>query len=48
MLSRAVAGVRQGTVVFALPGSVAAVRLALDKLVLSELGHIAALLRDPS
>lgn len=48
MLSRAVAGVRQGTVVFALPGSVAAVRLAMDKLVLSELGHIAALLRDPS
>lgn len=48
MLSRAVAGVRRGTAVFALPGSVGAVRLAMDKLILPELGHIAALLRGSS
>ena len=48
MLSRAVAGVRHETAVFALPGSVGAVRLAMDKLILPELGHIAALLRGPS
>jgi molybdenum cofactor biosynthesis protein B len=42
MLSRAVAGVRGQTVVFAVPGSTAAVRLALGKLILPELGHVAA------
>ena len=42
MLSRAVAGVVGKTVVFALPGSPAAVRLALDRLILPELGHILA------
>lgn len=46
MLSRALAGVRSSTVVFSLPGSTAAVELALDKLILPEMGHIAALLRD--
>jgi molybdenum cofactor biosynthesis protein B len=40
MLSRAVAGVRGGVVVFATPGSTAAVRLALEKLILPELGHV--------
>ena len=40
MLSRAVAGVIGGTVVFALPGSTAAVRLALEELILPQLGHI--------
>ena len=40
MLSRATAGVRNGTLVFALPGSPAGVRLALDKLILPELGHL--------
>jgi len=45
MLSRAVAGVRGSTVVFSLPGSTPAVRLALDRLILPELGHIVALLR---
>jgi molybdenum cofactor biosynthesis protein B len=42
MLSRAVAGVVGTAVVFALPGSPAAVRLALDELILPELGHIVA------
>jgi molybdopterin adenylyltransferase len=41
MLSRAVAGLYRGVVVFATPGSTAAVRLALEKLILPELGHLA-------
>jgi molybdenum cofactor biosynthesis protein B len=40
MLSRAVAGVFQGTVVFILPGSSNAVGLALDRLILPELAHV--------
>ena len=40
MLSRAVAGLARGVFVFALPGSVAAVELALDRLVLPELEHL--------
>jgi len=44
MLSRALAGVCRDTVVFSMPGSPAAVRLALNRLILPELGHIAALL----
>jgi len=40
MLSRAVAGLARGALVFALPGSVAAVELALDRLVLPELEHL--------
>jgi molybdenum cofactor biosynthesis protein B len=41
MLSRAVAGVtRDGMVVFAMPGSPAAVRLACERLVLPELSHL--------
>jgi len=40
MLSRAVAGTIAGRVVVALPGSEAAVRLALEKLLLPELGHL--------
>jgi len=40
MLSRAVAGTVAGRVVVALPGSEAAVRLALDKLLIPELGHL--------
>jgi molybdopterin adenylyltransferase len=40
MMSRAVAGVSQGCVIIALPGSPDAVRLALDKLILPELGHM--------
>lgn len=40
MLSRACAGVAKGRVIFVLPGSEAAVRLAMDQLILPELGHI--------
>ena len=41
MLSRAVAGVtKDGMAVFAMPGSPAAVRLACDRLILPELGHL--------
>ncbi|MCO5219857.1 MAG: MogA/MoaB family molybdenum cofactor biosynthesis protein [Thermomicrobiales bacterium] len=40
MLSRATAGVSNGTLIFALPGSTNAVRLALEKLIGPELGHI--------
>src|SRR5215472_11792688 len=40
MLSRAVAGTIAGRVVVALPGSEAAVRLAVEKLILPELGHL--------
>ena len=42
LLSRAVAGLSAGRVVFVIPGSSGAVRLALDKLILPELGHLAA------
>ncbi len=42
MLSRAVAGMARGRVMFSMPGSPDAVRLALQKLILPELGHIAA------
>lgn len=45
MLSRAVAGVFGGTAVFSMPGSTAAVQLALEKLILPELGHVVWLLR---
>jgi molybdenum cofactor biosynthesis protein B len=38
-LSRATAGVVQGALVFALPGSSQAVELAVSKLILPELGH---------
>jgi molybdenum cofactor biosynthesis protein B len=40
MLSRAVAGLHRGMVLFATPGSTGAVRLALEKLILPELGHL--------
>jgi molybdopterin adenylyltransferase len=43
MLSRAVAGLIQNTVIFALPGSPAACELALDMLILPELGHAVSL-----
>ena len=45
MLSRAVAGVARGRVVAALPGSTKAVELALEKLLLPELGHMVGLAR---
>jgi molybdenum cofactor biosynthesis protein B len=40
MLSRAVAGSAGGKAVFCIPGSLDAVRLCLDKLILPEAGHI--------
>jgi molybdenum cofactor biosynthesis protein B len=40
MLSRAQAGVRAGRLVFSLPGSPAACRLAMERLILPELGHM--------
>ena len=40
MLSRAVAGVTGGTLIVAMPGSTNAVRLALTKLIVPELGHL--------
>ena len=40
MLSRATAGVIGGVVVFLMPGSPKAVRLAMTRLILPELGHI--------
>jgi len=42
LLSRALGGIAAGRVVLALPGSRAAIELALEKLVLPELGHLAA------
>ena len=42
LLSRALAGIARGKVVFVLPGSKGAVQLALEKLILPELGHLAA------
>lgn len=44
MLSRAQAGVHRGRAVFSLPGSPAACRLALDRLILPELPHLVGLL----
>lgn len=41
MLSRAAAGVARGVLVFAMPGSSNAVRLAMEKLILPELPHLA-------
>ena len=38
-LSRALAGTARGALIFVLPGSPNAVRLALDRLILPELGH---------
>jgi molybdenum cofactor biosynthesis protein B len=40
MLSRAVAGAWQGRAVFSVPGSTAAVRLAWERLIGPELGHV--------
>jgi molybdenum cofactor biosynthesis protein B len=45
MMSRATAGVVSGVMVFACPGAEAAVRLALTKLILPELGHVVRELR---
>lgn len=41
MLSRAVAGVYRGRVIVSMPGSPDAVRLAMDRLVMPEISHLA-------
>ena len=43
MLSRAVAGTYRGLMVFSMPGSEPAVRLAMRRLILPELSHVAGL-----
>lgn len=45
MLSRAVAGVARGKLVFSLPGSTAAVELAMRRLIVPELTHLLGQLR---
>lgn len=40
MMSRASAGIYNGKIIFSIPGSLSAVRLALDKIILKEIGHI--------
>ena len=40
MMSRAIGGLAKGKVILSLPGSEAAVRLAMTKLILPELGHL--------
>jgi molybdopterin adenylyltransferase len=45
MLSRAVAGIAKGKLIFALPGSTKAVELAMSKLILPELPHLLRELR---
>jgi molybdenum cofactor biosynthesis protein B len=46
MMSRALAGVSHGKIVVALPGSPAACRLAMEKLLMPELGHMHHLLKS--
>ncbi|MGB3789118.1 MAG: molybdenum cofactor biosynthesis protein B [Phormidesmis sp.] len=43
--SRAIAGILQQTLIFSLPGSTKAVKLALEKLILPELQHLTSLLQ---
>ena len=45
MLSRAVAGLYQGKVIFSIPGSSGAVRLAMEALILPELSHLVGEIR---
>jgi molybdenum cofactor biosynthesis protein B len=45
MLSRAVAGVVRGKIVASMPGSTAAVELAMSRLLVPELGHLVKLAR---
>ena len=39
-MSRAIAGVAGGKVIICLPGSEGAVRLAVEKIILPEIGHM--------
>jgi molybdopterin adenylyltransferase len=45
MMSRALAGISNGRLIVALPGSPAACRLAMERLLIPELGHIGGLLK---
>lgn len=45
MLSRAVGGIAQGKLLFAMPGSTKAVELAMTQLILPEIGHLLSELR---
>ncbi|SFB17502.1 MULTISPECIES: molybdenum cofactor biosynthesis protein B [unclassified Bacillus (in: firmicutes)] len=45
ILSRAIAGVLNNTAIFATPGSTGAVKLAMTRLILPELGHVVKELR---
>ena len=47
MLSRAVAGIARGKIIFSMPGSTKAVELAMTKLILPELRHVLFELRKP-
>ena len=40
IMSRAIAGVTQGKVILCLPGSLGAATLAMDKIILPEIGHL--------
>jgi molybdenum cofactor biosynthesis protein B len=48
MASRAVAGVHGRTLIFSMPGSTKAVRLAMERLIAPELGHLAGELKKSS
>ncbi len=48
IMSRAIAGTVDGKVVFCIPGSIDAVRLCLDKLILPETAHIVKHAREKS
>ena len=45
MLSRTLGGVIDETLLLTMPGSPAAVRLAMEKLILPEIGHLLAEIR---
>ncbi len=45
MLSRAIAGIANGHLIFAMPGSIKAVELAMSKLIIPELAHLIHQLR---
>ena len=46
MLSRATAGVAGNRIVFSVPGSTAAVELAMTELILPTIGHLVGLVRS--
>jgi len=48
IMSRALAGIAEGRAVFCIPGSIDAVRLCLDKLILPETAHIVKHAREKS